>query len=155
MDSRENCEASRLIQAHRMLFELRMRILGYAKFAEYVESVLRASKIENPKILRMKFWTSHFDIKKCSKRPQDPHNWIRLEKQCPKVVSDRQNAGRITSNDDLGIFARSFILERLPEGVGEVSAVGGGGRPAGICPQIPRPRSAAGAWWLPVAGGGA
>ena len=54
-------------------------------------------KIENPKMLRMKFWTSDFDVKKFSKRPWDPHNRIRLEKLCPKVVSDRQKAGRMTS----------------------------------------------------------
>ena len=54
-------------------------------------------KIENPKMLRMKFWTSDVDVKKWSKRPRDPHNRIRLEQLCPKVVSDRQNAGRMTS----------------------------------------------------------
>ena len=48
-------------------------------------------------MLRMKFWTSEIDVKKCSKRPWDPHNRIRLEKLCPKVVSDRQNAGRMPS----------------------------------------------------------
>ena len=37
-------------------------------------------KIENPKMLRMKFWTSDVDVKKWSKRPRDPHNRIRLEK---------------------------------------------------------------------------
>ena len=47
-------------------------------------------KIENEKMLRMKFWMSDVDVKKWSKRPQDPHNRIRLEKLCPKVVSDRQ-----------------------------------------------------------------
>ena len=54
-------------------------------------------KIEKQKMLRMKFWTSDFDLKKWSKRPWDPHNRIRLEKLCPNVVSDRQNAGRMTS----------------------------------------------------------
>ena len=54
-------------------------------------------KIGNPKMLRMQFWMSDFDVKKCSKRPWDPHNRIRLEKLCPKVVSDRQNAGRMPS----------------------------------------------------------
>ena len=48
-------------------------------------------------MLRMKFWTSEIDVKKCSKRPWDPHNRIRLEKLCPKVLSDRQIAGRMTS----------------------------------------------------------
>ena len=54
-------------------------------------------KIEKPKMLRMKFWTSENWVKKWSKRPQDPHNRILLEKLCPKVVSDHQNAGRMTS----------------------------------------------------------
>ena len=54
-------------------------------------------KIENSKMLRIEFWTSDFDVKKCSKWPRDPHNRIRLEKLFPKVVSDRQNAGRMTS----------------------------------------------------------
>ena len=34
---------------------------------------------------------------KCSKRSRDPHNRIRLEKLCPKVVLDRQKAGRMPS----------------------------------------------------------
>ena len=54
-------------------------------------------KIENSKMLRIKFWTSDFDVQKWSKRPLDPHNRILLEKLCPKVVSDCQNAGRMTS----------------------------------------------------------
>ena len=62
-----------------------------------VESVFGASKIENPKLLRIEFWTSKKNVKKCSKRPWDPHNRIRLEKLCPKVVSDHQNAGRMPS----------------------------------------------------------
>ena len=45
----------------------------------------------------MKFWTSEKLVEKCSKRPRDPLNRIRLEKLCPKVVSDCQNAGRMTS----------------------------------------------------------
>ena len=45
----------------------------------------------------MKFWTSENLIKKWSTRPWDPHNRIRLETLCPKVVSDRQNAGRMPS----------------------------------------------------------
>ena len=54
-------------------------------------------QIENTKMLKMKFWTSDFDVKKWSKWPWDPHNRIRLEKLCPKVVSDLQNAARMTS----------------------------------------------------------
>ena len=54
-------------------------------------------KIENSKMLRMKFWTSDVDLKKWSKRPRDPHNGIRLEKLCPKVISDPQNAGGMPS----------------------------------------------------------
>ena len=54
-------------------------------------------KIEKPKMLRIEFWTSENLVKKWSKPPRDPHNRIRLEKLCPKVVSDRQNAGRMTS----------------------------------------------------------
>ena len=48
-------------------------------------------------MLRIEFWTSDNLVKKWSKRPRDPHNRIRLEKLCPKVVSDRQNAGRMPS----------------------------------------------------------
>ena len=48
-------------------------------------------KIENSKMLRMKFWTSENLVKKWSKRPRDPHNRIRLEKLCPKVVSVNVN----------------------------------------------------------------
>ena len=54
-------------------------------------------KSKNQKMLRIEFWTSDFDVKKLSKRPRDPHNRIRLEKLCPKVVSDLQNAGRMPS----------------------------------------------------------
>ena len=54
-------------------------------------------KIEKPKMLKMKFWTSEKLVKRCSKRPRDPHNRIRLEKLCPKVVSDRKMAGRMSS----------------------------------------------------------
>ena len=54
-------------------------------------------EIENQKMLRMKFWTSDFDVKKRPKRPRDSHNRIRLEKLCPKVILDRQNAGRMPS----------------------------------------------------------
>ena len=48
-------------------------------------------------MLRIEFWTSDFDVQKCSKRPWDHHNRIRLEQLCPKVVSDRKMAGRMTS----------------------------------------------------------
>ena len=68
-------------------------------------------KIEKSKMLRIEFWTSDFDVKKWSKRPWDPHNRIRLEKLCPKVVSDLQNAGRMSSKQgfsDFRIFVRSL-----------------------------------------------
>ena len=81
-------------EAHRMLFELRIRILWKANATNLFSG---HQKIEKSKMLRIEFWTSDFDVKKCSKRPRDPHNQIRLEKLCPKVVSDRQNAGRMTS----------------------------------------------------------
>ena len=55
-------------------------------------------------MLRMKFWTSDFDVKKFPKWLRDPHNRIRLEKLCPKVVSDRQNAGRMTSKRRFWLF---------------------------------------------------
>ena len=61
-------------------------------------------KIENPKMFRIEFWTSKIDVQKYSKRPRDPHNRIRLEKLCPKVVSDPQNAGRMTSKRRFGHF---------------------------------------------------
>ena len=48
-------------------------------------------------MLRIEFWTSENLVKKWSKRPRDPQNRIRLEKLCPKVVSDRKMAGRMTS----------------------------------------------------------
>ena len=54
-------------------------------------------KIKKPKMLRMEFWTSEFDVPKWSKRPWDPHNRIRLEKLCPKVVSNRKMTARMTS----------------------------------------------------------
>ena len=62
--------------------------------SECVETGFGASK--NRKMLRMKFWTSDVDVEKCSTRPRDPHNRIRLEKLCPEVVSDSQTAGRMT-----------------------------------------------------------
>ena len=77
-----------------MPLKLRIRIRAfepwYSNASNHVESVFGASKNQNPKILRIEFWTSHFDVKKLSKRPWDPHNRIRLEKRCPKVVSDRK-----------------------------------------------------------------
>ena len=48
-------------------------------------------------MLRMKFWTSQNLVEKWPKRPRDHHDRIRLEKLCPNVVSDCQNAGRMTS----------------------------------------------------------
>ena len=54
-------------------------------------------KSKNQKMPRIKFWTSDNLVEKWSKRPRDPHNRIRLEKLCPKVVTDRQNARRMTS----------------------------------------------------------
>ena len=77
-----------------MLFELRIRILWKANASK---PALVHQKIENSKMLRIEFWTSDFDVQKWSKRPWDPENRIRLEKLCPKVVSDRQKAGRMTS----------------------------------------------------------
>ena len=35
-------------------------------------------------MLRIELWTSDFDLKKCSKRPWDPHNRIRLENYAQK-----------------------------------------------------------------------
>ena len=49
-----------------MLFELRIRIMGYAN-ASNPFSVHQ--KFENSKMLRRKLWTSDVDVKKCSKRP--------------------------------------------------------------------------------------
>ena len=63
-------------------------------------------KIEKPKMFRVKFWTSDKLVTKLSKRPRDPHNRIRLEKLCPKVVSDRQNAGRMPSKQLFWHFRR-------------------------------------------------
>ena len=95
MDFLEDCEASRLIGC--------FSSSGFG--SEYSNDGTRMrrnrhwvhQKIENPKMLRIEFWTSDFDVKKCSKRPQDPHNRIRLEKLCPKVISDRKMAGRMPS----------------------------------------------------------
>ena len=84
-------------EAHRMLEELRIRILVFELRGSASNPFSVHQKIEKPKMLRMKFWTSENLVKKWSKRPRDPHNRIRLEKLCPKVVSDRQNAGRMTS----------------------------------------------------------
>ena len=49
-----------------MLFELRIWILGCANSSNLF---LVHQKIENPKMLRMKFWTSEFDVKN---RQNDP-----------------------------------------------------------------------------------
>ena len=62
-----------------------------------VELVFGASNIENPEMLRIEFCTSEIMNKKWSKRPRDPHNRIRLEKLCPKVVAVRKTAGRMPS----------------------------------------------------------
>ena len=51
-------------EAHRMLEEPRIRILGYSNASN---PFLVHHKIENPKMLRMKFWTSEIDVKKWSK----------------------------------------------------------------------------------------
>ena len=70
-------------------------------------------KIENPKMLRMKFWTSDFDLKKLSTQPWDPHHRIRLEKLCPEVVSDRKMAGRMPSKRrfwDLRLIIENLAL---------------------------------------------
>ena len=68
-----------------------------AEVSKCVETVFCASKNRKTQMLRMKFWTSESLVKKWSKRPWDPHSRIRLEKLCPKVVSDCQNAGRMPS----------------------------------------------------------
>ena len=75
-------------------------------------------KIEKSKMLRIEFWTSDFDVEKCSKRPWDPHNRIRLEKLCPEVVSDRQKAGRMTSKsgqNGLGTLLIGFALKNYAQ----------------------------------------
>ena len=62
-------------------------------------------KTENQKMLRMKFWTSDFDVKKLSKRPQDPHNRIRLEKLCTRSSGLRSSKRR---TDDLKTIIFAF-----------------------------------------------
>ena len=74
-------------------------------------------------MLRIGFWTSDFDVKQWSKRPQDPHNRIRLEKLWPKVVSDRQKAGRMPSKRRFCYFCP--IIENPALNV-NVSPLGGG-----------------------------
>ena len=71
----------------------------------------------------MQFWTCDFDVKKGSKRPRDPHNRIRLEKLCPKVVSDRQNAGRMPSKRRFWDFRPIYENQALNV---NVSPLGGG-----------------------------
>ena len=66
-----------------MLEELRIRILWKANASN---TFWVHQKIESPKMLRIEFWTSDVDVKKWSKRPQDPHNRIRLEKLSAKAV---------------------------------------------------------------------
>ena len=80
-----------------MLEELRIRILVFEPWGSASNPFSVHRKIENPKMLRIEFWTSENLVKKLSKRPRDHHNRISLEKLCPKVVSDPQNAGRMTS----------------------------------------------------------
>ena len=91
--------------------------------------------IENPKTLRIKFWTSEIEVKKWSKRPRDTHNRVRLEKTSPKVVSDRKMAGRMPSKQRFRHFRpiienpglnvndslAKLIWGRLAGRVGEVS----------------------------------
>ena len=113
VDSREDCEASRLIGCFSSSgFWNRAFEPGCANASN---PCFVHQKIENPKMLRMKFWTSDFDVEKWSKRPQDPQNRIRLEKLCPKVVSDRQNAGRMTSKRRFWHFCR--IMENPGQNV--------------------------------------
>ena len=52
-----------------MLFELRIRILMILWKANATNPFSVHQKIENPKVLRMKFWTSDFDVQKSPKRP--------------------------------------------------------------------------------------
>ena len=68
---------------------------GVFKCVEYVLGASKNRKSENAQnaILNIRFC----DVKKWSKRPWDPHNGIRLEKLCPRVVSNRKMAGRMTS----------------------------------------------------------
>ena len=66
-------------------------------------------QIEKPKMLRMKFWTSDFDVKKWSRRPRDPHNRICLEKLCPTKWSQiEKTLDGCPQNDEFGIFVRSL-----------------------------------------------
>ena len=51
----------------------------------------------NPNMLGMDFRTSEHLVKKLPNKSRDPHDRIHLQKLCPKVVSDRQNAGRMAS----------------------------------------------------------
>ena len=64
-----------------MLEELRIRILPKANASKPCSV---HQKIENPKMLGMKFWMSEFEVAKCSKRPWDCHNRIRLENNAQK-----------------------------------------------------------------------
>ena len=63
-------------------------------------------KIENSKMLRMKFWTSNFDVKKWSKRPRDPHSRIRFEFEnyAQKWSQIVKTLDGCPQNDDVGIF---------------------------------------------------
>ena len=63
--------------AHRFLL-IRIRVFesGYANASK---PTLVHPKIENPKMLRIEFCKSDFDVNKSSKRPWSPHNRIRHE----------------------------------------------------------------------------
>ena len=95
-----------------MLEELRIRILVFEPWGSASNPFFVHQKIEIPKMLRIEFWTSEKLGNKWSKRPWDPHNRIRLEKLCPKMVSDRQNAGRMTSKRRFWHF-RPIIENRV------------------------------------------
>ena len=65
-------------------------------------------KIENPKMLRIEFWTFVFDVKKCSKR--DPGTLIigfALKNYAHKWSQVVQTLDNRPQTDDFGIFARS------------------------------------------------
>ena len=89
----EDCKASRLIGC----FSSSGFGSEYSKRGIQMRRISFWSKSENPKMLKIEFWLSENLVKKWSKRPWDPHNRIRLEKLCPKVVSNPKMAGRMTS----------------------------------------------------------
>ena len=59
-------------------------------------------------MLRIEFWTSDFDVKKCSKRPRDPHNRIRLENYAQQWSQIVKTLDGCPQNNDFGIFGRSM-----------------------------------------------